>query len=878
MMKKHLNILICAMFLLSSCSTQKNTGASRAYHSMKVKYNIYYNGDLAFQEGLEATAKAHTDDYSNVLPLYPVSDHKAAEASAGKMDRTIEKCRKCIKLHSIKKRPKSNPKKSKDPKYKEWLKREEFNPSIHLAWLRLGQAEFQKGDFLGSIATFNYVQQHFAYDKDLVAQCQLWQVRAYAELGWLYEAEDLLKKVQIDDLSRKHGTLYSAVTADLYLKQGRYKEAIPHVRLAKQDEDKKTSRPRFEYVLAQLYEKEGNRSEALAAYKRVLKLQPEWVMDFNARLRKTQLEKNSAAALRELDKMIKRPKYKDYVDQLYGAKANILLKEGDTLKALAQMDSAIVRSTKNGMEKATILLQAGDIYYGRRDYSKAEPCYTEAVTILTADMPEYKRVKTRQEVLGDLVQQTMQVTLQDSLQALSKLSEAEQLKVVEKIIADLIEQERKDSIAQAQAARAEANGGNGLNSVNTSNMIGGGSASGEWYFYNQKLINQGKQQFKQKWGSRTLEDNWRRKVKTSAAPMFDETEKSEEWADQDSLMTDSSNIASSVALSEDPKDPQFYLQQIPRTPEDLQQSDTLIADALSRMVAIYRDQLEETELANETFIDLQRRFPTDSRLEDIYYAQYLMAMQRDDDAAVEQNRSAILQKYPDGRYAKVVADPDYFQKLRLAQAKSDSLYEKTYSAYKSGRYNEVKDEVARAESDYPLSPLMPRFLFLKSVAVAKTDGQDAFVESLRDMVTRYPDSEMSAMGRDMLSMMNQGMESQKGGTTSSLSDKRQEQLEQELQEEEEQLAVKEDVFQVVITLPKNAKNLNKLLYEVALYNFSQFMIKDFEMETTLEYSASESALLITGFDSAEEVDWYKGLLYKNESISLTLQKLNAQIE
>lgn len=875
MKKVFLYIGILAM-MLASCSTQKNTGASRAYHSMKVKYNVYYNGDLAYQEGLEAIAKAHTDDYSNVLPLYPVSDHKAAEASKSKMERTIEKCRKCIKLHSIKKRPKTDPKKMKDPKYKAWLQQEEFNPSMPMAWIRLGEAEFHKGDFLGAVSTFGYIMNHFDYDKDLVARCQLWQARSYGEMDWLYEAEDLLRKVQIDDLSRKHAAMYSAVSADIMLKQKRYHEAIPHVLHAKNDEDKQLSRPRFEYVLGQLYEKEGNRAEALAAYKRVLKLQPEWVMDFNARLRKTQLEKNSTAALTELDKMIKRPKYKEYLDQLHGAKANILLQRGDTTAALVEMDSAIARSTRNGMEKATILLQAGDIYYHRKQYEKAEPCYTEAVSILTADMDEYKRVKKRQEVLGDLVQQTTQVALQDSLQRLSKMTEAEQMAVVQKIIADLVEQEKRDSIAQKQADREAQNGG-GLQSVNTSNMIGGGG-SGEWYFYNPQLMKIGKQQFRQKWGTRTLEDNWRYKIKVPVTPIMDEPDEDELLADEDSIGGDSAKSITPLALSEDPHDPQYYLQQIPHTEEDMQQSDTLIADALKNMVAIYRDQLEENDLAVETFEELKRRYPGDKRLEDIYYMQYLIAMQQNDSIAAEQNRRALLAQYPDGRYAKVVNDPQYFDKLRLAQAQSDSLYEQTYEAYRKGQYAEVKKNVKAAEENYPLSSLMPRFLFLQSVAVAKTEGQDAFADNLREMVNRYPDSEMSSMAKDMLSMMNQGLESQKGGKTSDLSEMRQQQMEEEQAEDLAMDTTALLVPQVIITLPKNEASLNKLLYEVALYNFAQFMIKDFDLETLLNYSASESALLVKGFDSAEEVEWYKGLLMQSEALQQAFTKLQAVLQ
>ena len=171
-------------FSILSCSTQKNTKATRSFPQTKVKYNILYNGNIAYEEGLKAIRDANTDDYSGILYLYPVSNHQAAEAASTQMDKTIEKCRKCIKLHSIKAKPKRDPKKANDPKYKLWLQSEEFNANMDQAWMRLGEAEFHKGDFLGAVSTFNYIIRHYPNDPDIIAQCQLWIARAYAEMDW----------------------------------------------------------------------------------------------------------------------------------------------------------------------------------------------------------------------------------------------------------------------------------------------------------------------------------------------------------------------------------------------------------------------------------------------------------------------------------------------------------------------------------------------------------------------------------------------------------------------------------------------------------------------------------------------------------------------
>lgn len=862
------------LVLLASCSTQKNTWATRSFHQTKVKYNIMYNGNTAYEEGLKAIQDANEDDYSTVLYLYPVSNHRAAEASASKMDLTIEKCRKCIKLHSIKAKPKPDPKKRNDPKYKAWLKQEEFNAEMGNAWIRLGEAEFHKGDFLGSVGTFSYISKHYGNDPDMVARCQLWTARAYAEMGWLYEAEDMLQKVQVDALSKKHARLYSAVSADILLKTQQYHAAIPFVKLAIPYEKRKVYRPRFEYVLAQLYEREGKRQEAIDAYKRAIRLAPPTVMEFNARIHIAELSGKSA--LKQLRGMAKQSKYKDQLDQIYGAAGNIYLADGDTARALEQYRLAIDQATQAGLQKAAVLVRMGDIYFDRRQYGEAQPCYREAVTILTPENAQFERIQKRSEVLDELIVENTTVELQDSLQRLSRLSEAEQRAVVEKLIADLIEAEQAQAEQEALAEREAEN--SGLQSVNTSNMLGGSGAKGEWYFYNTQLLRSGKQDFQKKWGNRPLEDDWRRRSKASSS-LFGETEQDEDTEEA----ADSTQVADSAqtrtrAVETDNHKPEYYLQQIPRTAADLAESDSLIRRALVNMVYTCRYKLEDEELAMATFEELCQRFPHHADLLDLYYMYYLDALRREDAAAATRYGQEIATYYPNTEQARIVSQPDYFEKLQRMTAEQDSLYEQTYRAYTAGEFAEVKANKTYAEQTYPLSPLMPRFLFLNAVAVARTDGQDAFAGQLRDMVTRYPESELSTMAKDMLAMMGQGMESQQGGAVTDLAALREQTATAEDTTETVALSDDRNVESVVLLyLPTASEQaLNRLQYEVALFNFSQFLIRDFDLQK-MPVVGTGCALRVIGFDSMDEAEWWIGLTEQNAELQQVLNDLHVQV-
>ena len=839
-----LSIVIALMaIILSSCSTQKNTWATRSFHQTKVKYNILYNGNVAYEEGLKAIRDANTDDYSTVLYLYPVSNHTAAAAASTQMDKTIEKCRKCIKLHSIKAKPKRDPKKASDPQYKLWLQSEEFNAYMSLAWIRLGEAEFHKGDFLGAVSTFNYIIRHYQNDPDMIAQCQLWIARAYAEMGWQYEAEDMLNRVQIDALSRQHAKLYAAVKADVLLKGQHYHEALPFVKLAIPHEQRKIYRPRFAYVLGQLYEMEGKKEEALQSYKSVVRMAPTNEMEFNARLRMAELGgKNS---IRQLRTMTKQSKFKDRLDQIYGAMGNIYLTNKDTAQALEMYELAIEKATQAGAPKAAVLVRAGDIYYEQRAYVKAQPCYREAVTILTTEHEQFARIQKRSEVLDELIVSYTQAQLQDSLQRLGHMTEEEQRAIVDKIIADLIQAEQEDSIRQVQEARELAHGDSGPRSVNTANMLGGGGAqAAEWYFYNPQLIKQGQQEWRRRWGNRPLEDNWRRQNKQVTASFSDETY--EEGTDSLALAGDSTLMRPKQET--DTHKPEYYLQQIPRTAEDYALSDSLWREAMVALYYIYRDRLEDPSLAEETLRALEERFASHPSVLAIHEDEALRALRHDE---------------------------AYIARMQRMLAEQDSLYAATYRAFTKGQYAEVKANKQYAEQEYPQSTLMPRFLFLNAIAVARTEGQEPFMAQLQQLVENYGSTELGTMAKDMLAMMGQGMESQTGSASSNLADLRgqvsdtQQQddqtVEQQWSEDRKQPSV------VLLILPTaDEQALNELLYEVALFNFSQFLIRDFDLQK-LPVWGEGCALRISGFADLDEADWYVDLISRNEEMQIILQ-------
>lgn len=834
---KYIYLLLAAATVIG-CSTQKNTSGTRSFHATKVRYNIYYNGGLSYDEGIKAINAAVKDDYTSVIPLYPISDHEAASAAKSQMDRTIEKSRKAIKLHSIKVKPKADPKRRQDPKYKQWLKQEEFNPQIPNAWLRLGEAEFHSGDFIGSIGTFGYIREHFTYDANVVAQCQLYIARAYAEMGWDYEAEEMLRQVNPDDLARRKAYLYSAATADVLIHQGRYREALPHLKQAYPYQKRKEYKGRFAFVMAQIEQKLGMRDEAIDAYRQVLNLTPGETMEFHSKLNLAMLRGKS----KSLERMLAEDKNKDRRDAIYAAMAQIQMAQHDTLGALACYQLAI---DSGNTQSVNILLTAADLYFGQKNYTAAQPCYAKALTFMQPEAENYKEISRRSEYLEELVAQINIVTLQDSLQHLATLSDDSLIAVLTRQVeAERLAQQQEEERAQ-QAERQAQLDAEGQTSVNTQGMIGGGTASQGWYFYNRQLIAQGKSAFLRKWGSRSLQDNWRRSSADSPVSP-DESSESEASAEstEEAKNTDEtvSKTAEDEMLSQLDSQVADYYKQVPRTPEAIAASDTLIANALYSEIYIYRDKLQDEPMAVETLSELRTRFPNEGRLSEI-------------------DRENALRE-------RVKTDPAFVAQELARLRADDSLYTAIYASYARADYKKVirlTDTVAEG------SPNAARALFVRAIAIGKTQKQQQFGEALEHLIARCPDSEYSSMARDFIAMMGDGYTSKQSKRTVGLDEARQESIDNAALAEAEQEQEQAPKNIVMLTLTRGG-DANTILYQMALFNFSQFMIRDFDL------SASEKQVIVSGFESQEDVRWYIGLIEKDASLSQQLRAAGVEIE
>lgn len=862
-------LFVLLIVLISGCSTKKNTWMSRTYQATNTRYNVYFNGYVSYNEGLKNILQANKEDYSSIIPMYPISHHYNATAATSNMDLTIEKCRKALKLHSIKIKPTKNYKKANSPEYKLFYAQEEFNPALKEAWLLLGKAEFHKGNFLGSIGTFSYIVRHYGNDKDMEATCQLWIARAYGEMGWIYEAEQVLSKIQQDDLKRSNIGLFASINADVLLKKHQYNDAIPFLQLALSKETDKSLQIRFGFLLAQLYQKTKNNKGAYEAYSKVIKSNPPYEMAFNARINRAQLDQGNILTIRkELLGMTKNRNNKEYLDQLYYAIGNTYLQHSDTLKAIENYKLSAEKSTRKGINKAVTLIKLGDLYYAKRNYVKAQPCYDEAGKIITNENEDYARVTRRGEMLSELVTQNDIVILQDSLQRLSAMPESKRLETINKLIEKLNADEKAATdkeLKDKQNAIANADD----NFANLPPIGGAPGVAGDWYFYNIDVMRNGESEFQKKWGKRKLEDNWRRTNKSASLFAEDTSNKS--------AIKDSTDTISKAKVKTDNKKPEFYLSQIPVTPAQIAKSTADIGTALFSMGEIYKDRIEDIPMAISTFEEFIRRFKTDERIPDAYFYIYLMQTKAGDQSEAGSFRLKLINEYPKSKYAKILSQPDYTQKLENMYKEQDSIYNLTYKAYIGNDFNTVYKQVFYIKQNFPLSTLMPKFLFLNALCIGKNESSSVFKSALNDLVTSYPESDVSAMAKDILALMKQGQENKNGTTSGSLLTRRDEETKTEINEIAPQQFSNDKLtkHRVLFVSTANKVNMNKLLYNIASFNFSRFMIKDFDLVIN-KIDSSRTSLSVTNLESYDEAVWYQNSIATDSVLTKLMNDLKVQ--
>lgn len=872
--------LLAVTAVFSACSSKKNTAARRQYTAFITRYNIYYNGDTHFKETLSDMESKYEDDYSSrMLFMHPVEakNDQVAPQPSGDFTRSIEKAQKAIQLRSIKQRPAKKSGKSRDEAYKEWMKRDEYNPFLHNAWMMMGRSQYYNGDFLGAASTFFYISRHFTWLPNTVTEAKLWQARSYVSLGWLFEAEMILTRIKPDELVNKTlKGLYDFSMADWYLKSEDYAAAVPYLTGAIKAADG-AQRTRLYFLLGQVYTRLDRKADAYEAYKKAGSgASASYRTKFNARIKQSEVYEGDdiTPEVKALRRMTRYDRNKEYLDQIYYAIGNLYLSRGDTTDAIANYRLAAEKSSRSGIDKAITQIRLGGLYFDRGEYQLAQPCYAEAVPLLPKTYPDYKELVKRSDVLDELALYSGNVTLQDSLLRLSNMTPEQQLEVINKIIAELKKKEKEEAEAAAREeylAQREAEGsafGNNAASPNSFTI----NSDNSWYFYNAATRNAGRSEFQRRWGSRKLEDDWRRRNKASFnLDLGDSGDSSEDEEDESGESSGNVEDARNAepAKADDPHYPEYYLAQIPKDDAERATANDIIQEGLYNMGVILKDKLDDYSAAEREFDRLLDDYPDNVYRLDVYYNLYLMYMRAGEEARAERYRQLILSDFPDSKYGMALLDPDYIDNLRKMDEREAQLYDKAYDDYLNNRNSEVHEAYRLMSEQFPMSKIMPKFMFIDALAYVTEKQPEKFTEVIRNLLERYPDTDLTPTVASWLKGIQQGRKLQSpenGNIRGMIWDLRigndsvsvDTPVEFDLNPDNSQL--------LVMVFDAAEVPTNELLFEIARHNFRSFVVKDFDLEQ-MNFGRL-GMIVIRGFANLNELNHYRQVMADSPDFKL----------
>lgn len=875
-------LLIAITLCAASCSTKKNTGVTRFWHGFTAKYNIYYNGAQAYIDASLEKENGNKDNYTERLPLYTVGNKASRDLGKSNYEIAITKSKKAIQLHSIKARPEWNKDRRKTEKDIEWLSRKEYNPFLWKAWMLMGRSQFYQGKFDEAAATFSYMSRLYKGQPAIYGKARAWLAKCYVESDWLYDAEDVIRNMQRDSIDWRAQKEWDYTLCDYYLHRDELPKAKEYLLKVIRHEMRSKQKARELYLLGQIEAAMGNRQEAYKAFKRVIRQSPPYELEFNARISMTEVSAKGQAKkmIGKLRRMARNDNNKDYLDQVYYAIGNIYLAEKDTAHAIAAYETGNEKATRSGIEKGVLLLHLGDLYWLLEKFGDARRCYGEAIGLLDKERPDYDTLSERSKILDELVPYTDAIELQDSLQALTKMDEKERNAAIDRVIDALKKKEKEEEAAKAEQELQERQQKYGSNLQNKANDMKPKPTTNQqknaaWYFYNPQLVQQGKQAFLQKWGKRENTDNWQRYNKTVVGDfameevdtaMLSQEQRDSIAAAEEKQRTEEEKMDSAV---NDPHKREYYMAQLPFSEEALAASNDIIKDGLYHSAVIFKDKLDNLPLSEKAFKRLMNDYPEYDPKDEMYYHLFLLysRMKQPEEASAYVRK--LQAEYPESKWTTILTDPYFEENARFGKALEDSLYGATYTAFKEDRFKEVYDNAKVSEKRFPLGENRDRFIFISGLTHLNDGNAEECMKAMQTVVKDYPESKVAEMAGMIINGVKEGRRLR--GAKFDLSDvwnRRNAAMDGTDSIESRTLSAERNTdFMFIMAYAPDSIDENKLLFQMARFNFTSFLVRNFDI--TIEDVYGMHHLTVSGFRNFNEARQYARMLLQQEGVRRT---------
>jgi tetratricopeptide (TPR) repeat protein len=711
------------------CTTKRDGVTYRLYHNTTSRYNGFFYATESVKEGVKKITASHQDDYDYILPVFIYGSEEDAQKAFPEMERAIEKSTKVIQRHRM------------DPpdREKKKMKRPVMNKWIDDNFLVVGKAQFYKQSYYKAQETFGYCSRQFT-DPEIIAATEIWLARTNIELKNYTKARQSLEKAENQKKLPDHlKAELNLVYADYHLRQENYEKASQRLEAAISSTKKKRDRARPTFILAQVQQELGNSQRAIDLYEMILQLKAPYEMEFYAQINQAMAfnrrSGNSDMIITKLKKMLADDKNAEYRDQIHYAMAEIYLEDQQKSEVRYHLNESIAENTKNKKQRGKTYLKLGDFHFEEKEYEYAQAYYDSCTKYIPETHPRYADVMNKAKSLTELVTHLNIIALEDSLQALAKLSPSELDKKINKIIQREIEEEERKIREAEEAARQGAK--------NT-------ESGSTWWAWNPSLLETGKKNFQNRWGDRPLEDHWRRSSKMGSFSSESDSE-TEPTAD------------AGAQKGGKQRDPEEYKKNIPFTEEQLTASDERIKEAFYKSGLVYKENLSDFENAVAQWEELVTRYDESDFHMLAYYQLYRSYYAKEQEGYRNPFCSTcnskywgdlVVEKYPDSEYAELVRNPEYKSMQAIKEARERDEYDGVLTYYRNKNYPEVVSRSNEVIGTQPDNHLKPKYMFLRALSIGSMERiggtRDNYIAALKEIKDTYPDTEEGKKASEML--------------------------------------------------------------------------------------------------------------------------------
>lgn len=396
-------------------------------------------------------------------------------------------------------------------------------------------------------------------------------------------------------------------------------------------------------------------------------------------------------------------------------------------------------------------------------------------------------------------------------------------------------------------------------------------------------VQQGKEQFQRLWGKRKNVDNWQRANKTVVA----DSPSNMDLASTDSLSNsdtgketsaDSTGEDSKMARpSEDPHTREYYMAQIPFTAEQLKASNNVLCDGLFNSGIIFKDQLGNMELSRKALERLNRNYPDYEKADEVLYHLFLLYSRMGDTAQAQQQVAALKAKFSKSHWTTLLSDPNYLSNARYGEQIEDSLYGATYDAFKAERYTEVAANNRVSAQRFPQGQNRDKFIFVSGLNRLNEGDSQGCLAAMDSLVAHFPESKLAELAGMIINGVKAGRQLHGGHfDIGNFWQRRTEVLTEADKKKEMKLSNERNTpFCFLLVYAPDSVRENQLLFQVARYNFTSYLVRDFDI--AIDDLDGIHRMRISGFNNYDEARQYANQVLQQTSVQKLTGKARAFI-